>query len=62
MLKLLSIALVIFFQPRNVLHKTALKIVGGLSLGGTILKVKKESKILSLEKLFKGWINSKECV
>ena len=31
-------------------------------MGITILKVKKEGKILSLEKLFKAWINSKECV
>lgn len=28
----------------------------------TILKMEKGGKILSLEKLFKGWINSKECV
>ena len=31
-------------------------------MGITILKVRKEGKILSLEKLFKGWINSKESV
>lgn len=47
----------IFFFPK--LH---FKILVGLSLGITILKVKKEGKILSLEKLFKAWINSKECV
>lgn len=45
-----------FFQ------KLHFKILVGLSLGITILKVKKEGKILSLEKLFKAWINSKECV
>lgn len=27
-----------------------------------IIKVQEESKIHPLEKLFKGWINSKECV
>lgn len=48
---------IFFFFPK--LH---FKILVGLSLGITILKVKKEGKILSLEKLFKAWINSKECV
>lgn len=60
--QVIEYSLVIFFQPRHVLYKTALKILVGLSLGGTILKMKKEGKILSLEKLFKSWINSKECV
>lgn len=42
--------------------KLHLKIFVKLSLSLIIFKVKKEGKIFSVEKLFKGWINSKEYV
>lgn len=51
----------IYFHLAVLYAKLHFKILVWLLLG-VIINVKKESKIHSLEKLFKGWINSKECV